>query len=1383
MSSKEFGINIHEEWKGMTQPVGLVVEPIVLERLGIYPEKNIAFISHLQRRLESLMEDFLDGEIFFSGVKDFKNFCQVVLGWEDGDLLRQEEFFSKDESKYICVLLDDYGETLVPDWVIPEKKNNDDEHQVQILVQELKIGTPFDDPIKNISGSRSWEATPQQRFERLLKDTKHPIGILWNGISLRLIYAPSGESSGHITFPIEPMITVDGRAMIGALEMLIGPDRLFEAGSTHTRLKTLMEKSRKEQNEVSNRLSEQVLEALWILVRGFDDAEKKANLIGKSFLRDLPIKNPSQIYGGLITVLLRLVFLLYSEDEELMPRDSLFVENYSVSGLASKLRKDRVQYQSAMEDRRGAWGSLLSLFRLIFDGGGQYEDYLPARHGELFDPDIFPFLEGREANTSYKDGCLNSMPLISDDVVEKVLTKLVLLDGQLLSYRSLDVEQIGSVYEGIIGFDVEKVLDESIGIISRLPSQSSPITIVVSSDELLSVDGVKRVKWLKEKTGVDMNFSLKMKKNISNAKDLITLCQALDNRLSPFTPRGLKEGSLILQPSSERRRSGSHYTPRSLTEPVVLEAFRPWLEERNYKPSSEDILNLKVCDPAMGSGAFLVASCRFLANYLVQSWERDGFPDEFDESFEKEIYARRLIAQQCLYGVDKNSFAVNLAKLSLWLVTLNKDLPFTFVDHCLKCGDSLVGYSVNEIEKSLGEVQLSFLGQNRELIKKLSLERLENFGVDNRSDISYDKKKELLDRQIQDCQNLKMVGDLMIAAFFNGKNIKERYEKKNSYLTMFNSIIVNSEDIKSDPFLSKISDNNISFLKPFHWDLEFPEVFNKNRGFDLFIGNPPFAGNSTLVKGYPKGILDWLKMIHPESGGQCDLSAHFFRRSFDLLEQKGIAGLIATNTIFQGDTRNSGLRWICVNGGCIYSAMKRFKWPGSATVIISIIHFTKGLYEGKKILNGNTVEKITAFLQSSGGHEDPKRLNSNAGQSFKGVEATGKGFIFDDSVSSDNETAGIPSPIAMMKYLIDGDKKNQEVIFPYIGGAEVNSDPVHSSHRFIINFGQKKKEECFSEWPEIINLLEKKVKPERLSKGATLKKYPWWLLTRPRPEMTDLLKFHKSVLVTCRHQSNWLVAKLKSNQVFSDALVVFPPKFDIDILFAILQSQFHEIWVRRVGSSLGDGLRYTPSDCFETFPFPKAIYDLINKKIDSSELSLRGIKTLGEECLKLRLEIMLKNKEGLTSTYNRFNNPLEEQKNILELREIHNKINQSIFELYEWSDISNQCGFAPEFIDIDEETILPQKLLSRIENNNLFFESAVQASNFDNEMKSFTGKRISSWRYRWPDKVIEDLINRLFDLNNIFYKKNINNKLPKKNTFKRIKDNNEGGDIQIGLDI
>lgn len=139
-----------------------------------------------------------------------------------------------------------------------------------------------------------------------------------------------------------------------------------------------------------------------------------------------------------------------------------------------------------------------------------------------------------------------------------------------------------------------------------------------------------------------------------------------------------------MQPTDERRRTGSHYTPRSLTEPIVRHALEPAFERIGADAKPDDVLALKVCDPAMGSGAFLVEACRMLAARLVKAWAkwpetRPTIPADEDE----ELHARRLVAQRCLYGVDKNPMATDLAKLSLWLATLARDHEFEFVDHAL----------------------------------------------------------------------------------------------------------------------------------------------------------------------------------------------------------------------------------------------------------------------------------------------------------------------------------------------------------------------------------------------------------------------------------------------------------------------------------------------------------------------------------------------------------------------------------------------------------------------------------------------------------------------------------------------------------------------------
>jgi hypothetical protein len=322
-------------------------------------------------------------------------------------------------------------------------------------------------------------------------------------------------------------------------------------------------------------------------------------------------------------------------------------------------------------------------------------------------------------------------------------------------------------------------------------------------------------------------------------------------------------------------------------------------------------------------------------------------------------------------------------------------------------------------------------------------------------------------------------------------------------------------------------------IKPLHWDLVFPDVYDRSTpGFDVFVGNPPFAGNNTFIQGYPEGILDWFKQLHPESGGNCDLVAHFFRRCYQLLRPGGALGLIATNTIAQGHTRSSGLRWICLNGGTIYAARKRYKWPGVAAVVVSVVQLVKGAYAGVKLLDKRPVEKITAFMFAKGGHEDPKQLVANAGKSFKGSMVYGMGLTFDDSGPADDDTPGIPSPIASMERLIAENSKNAEVIFPYIGGEEVNSSPTHSHHRYVINFGERSEEECTREWPGLMAIVEKKVKPGRLEQNREIRARYWWRFGETCPALYEAISECNQVLTNSQVSSHICFAFKKADLVF-----------------------------------------------------------------------------------------------------------------------------------------------------------------------------------------------------------------------------------------------------------
>jgi hypothetical protein len=669
----------HQQWLGYLQPVGLVVSPPAL----LQAQAHVNVAAEHQRFLDHVTEAPVVGrEEPLTAFKDLHGLLLDLFGWQAGDLVEA----SDPRAAALEVVLTDYHETLRPTYAVPEDQRANPPAWL-LLIQELPIGTPLDEV--TTTQERSWQAAPSARFERLLRETQVPIGLLSNGTHLRLLYAPRGETAGHLTFPMQAMTEVAGRPVFAALLMLLSAERLFSLPDKQ-RLPAILADSRKYQNTVSTELARQVLAALYELLRGFQAAD---DLRKGELLREVLQRDPDQVYAGLLTVLLRLVFLLYAEDRGLMSDDEVYVKYYSVAGLFERLRVDAGRYPDTMEQRYGAWAQLLTLFRLVFDGVRRDKLNLPARHGYLFHPDRYPFLEGRPHGSQRQPGERINPPLVSDGVLFRVLHNLLVLDGERISYRSLDVEQIGSVYETIMGFRLEKARGRSIAI---KPAKAHGAPVTISLEELLEKPGKDRGKWLKERT--DQAVTGAALNALKAADTPEALAHALERKIARDLTRNIvPAGSMVLQPSDERRRSGSHYTPRSLTEPIVRKALEPVLKQLGEQPTPQQILSLKACDPAMGSGAFLVEACRQLGDALLKAWTVHGGMPKVPADETPELFAQRMIAQRCLYGVDKNPLAVDLAKLSLWLATLAKDHAFTFLNHALRCGDSLVGLTREQI--------------------------------------------------------------------------------------------------------------------------------------------------------------------------------------------------------------------------------------------------------------------------------------------------------------------------------------------------------------------------------------------------------------------------------------------------------------------------------------------------------------------------------------------------------------------------------------------------------------------------------------------------------------------------------------------------------------
>jgi hypothetical protein len=226
-----------------------------------------------------------------------------------------------------------------------------------------------------------------------------------------------------------------------------------------------------------------------------------------------------------------------------------------------------------------------------------------------------------------------------------------------------------------------------------------------------------------------------------------------------------------------------------------------------------------------------------------------------------------------------------------------------------------------------------------------------------------------------------------------------------------------------------------------------------------------------------------------------------------------------------------------------------------------------------------------------------------------------------------------------------------------------------------------------------------------------------------------------------------------------------------------MQATIHEFWARFLASSMKDDLRYTPSDCFETFPFPAALLES-NANDPAHEATRQSLEAIGERYHQFRAELMITNNEGLTSTYNRFHDPAEASPGLLELRRLHGEMNQEVLNAYGWSDVHTACGFGLDYLDTEDDAQLPDELQERIDSGELFFWDAGDALDFQGQLQAYgaiTGRRKLPWRYRWPDAVRDDVLARLLALNAERYEEEVNLGLHSKGAKQAAKAAGAGG--------
>src|SRR5208283_1607991 len=332
--------------------------------------------------------------------------------------------------------LAEHGETLRPDKVVMEPGGG----RATLLIQTY----PLKQKLSRVVEGKPWAASPDTRMMQLLHDTGVRIGLVTNGDQWMLVDAPKGETTGYASWFAS--LWLEEPKTLQALRTLLSSYRFFGVPEAET-LERLLAQSAQDQQEVTDQLGYQVRQAVEVLVHTIDRANRDS---GGALLKGVP---EDKLYEAALTVMMRLVFLFCAEERDLLLLgDELYDKNYSVSTLREQLRVTATNFgEEVLERRHDAWSRLLTTFRAVYGGVQHHRLKLPAYQGELFDPDRFPFLEGRTSGTRWKDAPSQPIP-VDNRTVLPLLEALQVLQGRLpsggpatprkLSFRALSIPQI-----------------------------------------------------------------------------------------------------------------------------------------------------------------------------------------------------------------------------------------------------------------------------------------------------------------------------------------------------------------------------------------------------------------------------------------------------------------------------------------------------------------------------------------------------------------------------------------------------------------------------------------------------------------------------------------------------------------------------------------------------------------------------------------------------------------------------------------------------------------------------------------------------------------------------------------------------------------------------
>lgn len=709
----------------------------------------------------------------------------------------------------------------------------------QLLIDPLPFALSADD---RPDGSE-YRGTVQRRMERALEASAAQFGLILGGTRWRIVQLAPASEPRYLEFDLDGIVEDDDTAAFALLLALISPESLEGEAPL---LETLVARSDALGTEVSDKLGPAARRALETMLDAIRADERNAGWAPNAFVEGEPLQ---EVHREGIYLLYRLLFVLFAEAHGALPVDRpLYREAYSLERLRLSLSRSDEEFAP---NAYGLWESVKALFRLIDRGAHTKEFNVPAYNGGLFASARTPRLDASFLND--RDFARAMRELTTVEIKHgKVRTR------DRVSFRELGVGQLGAVFEGLLDYEPhvasEDLTEVEVGtgkqkVVSFLPTAALGDTLAVTIEE------------------------------------------------GRGEPRVFRGQFYLRAWGGQRKSTGSYYTPKVIADFLVREALAPQVEGK----TSAEILETAVCDPAMGSGGFLVSATEFLGGAYYAALVVEGICDpEADGADLDRINAKRAVAERCIYGVDMNPMAVELAKVSLWLSTLSYDRPLSFFDHHLRCGNSLLGAPLRSEDGSLtaAEIQtipktaLQSVDQEATREEKAALRSVAKrndaqlraaerggmsmFALDLAGPLGeYAQARRLLsaddptqssedaverirakERQLRDLTQdpqsrffrLKEICDLWMSPWFWPHDATCDPPTTDQYQALMRDV-AESGSAATEPSKTILAQSSAiaGERRFFHWELEFPEVFERG-GFDAVVGNPPWETLSPKTK-------------------------------------------------------------------------------------------------------------------------------------------------------------------------------------------------------------------------------------------------------------------------------------------------------------------------------------------------------------------------------------------------------------------------------------------------------------------------------------------------------------------------------------------------------